>query len=89
MKEFKYKLGSKVKDSITGFTGIVRVRSQYLTGCNNYGVQPISLKSDGSMSKWEYFDEDLLTQVGKKVLLEDRSKDKGGPMASDHYPPQS
>ena len=88
MREFKYQLGSKVKDIITGYTGIVRSRTQYLTGCNTYGIQNTELQKDGSMSKWEYFDEDLITQVGKTVILKEREP-TGGPLSSDHYPPQS
>jgi hypothetical protein len=34
-------LGKKVKDKITGFEGIATSKHIYLTGCNQYAVQPI------------------------------------------------
>jgi hypothetical protein len=35
---FEIELGEKVKDSITGFTGTVVARSEYLKGCIQYQV---------------------------------------------------
>ena len=54
MKDFTMNLGSEVKDKITGFKGIIRGRSQYLTGCNTYGVQHPKLK-DNKPADWLCF----------------------------------
>ena len=40
---FKFNLGDRVRDEITGFEGVVVVRSQWLNNCNTYGVQPTKL----------------------------------------------
>ena len=75
MKIFKFNLGSEVKDKITGFKGVIRVRSEYLTGCNVYGVQPQKLTKDGEIGAWKYFDEDLLVLVKKdKIVINTEDK---------------
>ena len=70
------RLGDKVRDEITGFEGIVTLRSQWLNNCNTYGVKPTTLK-DGVPQERQHFDEPQL------VLLEERlfgeSRDTGGP----------
>lgn len=43
---FTFELGSKVKDLINGFEGVVTARLEFLTGCNQYCVNPSSLTSD-------------------------------------------
>lgn len=40
MSKQKYELGDKVKDQITGITGIVTSISFHLTGCIRYAIQP-------------------------------------------------
>lgn len=34
------KLGDKVRDKITGFTGIVVAKTEYINGCIQYNVAP-------------------------------------------------
>jgi hypothetical protein len=74
--EFKFDLGDKVKDHITGFAGIVTLRSQWLNNCNTYGVQPTELK-DGAPQEREHFDEPQLAVVAENVASGSRST--GGP----------
>lgn len=74
--EFKFNLGDEVKDSITGFTGIITLRSQWLNNCNTYGVQPTKLK-DGAPQERQHFDEPQLVAVAEKVVEESRAT--GGP----------
>lgn len=74
--DFKFGLGSEVKDAITGFKGVVVYRSQWIHGCNVYGVMPRELK-DGSPMKREQFDEPQLELVEEKVIEE--SRHTGGP----------
>jgi len=93
--EFRFNLGSEVKDKITKFKGIVRARNQYLTGCNTYGVQAEGLDKDGVPKKWEWFDEEQLTLIKdkkvsysykKKIKAERKKRTKGGPHSPDQYP---
>lgn len=60
------KLGDKVKDAITGFTGIVVSRTEFLYGCVRCAVQPTELK-DGKCIEPEYFDEQRLGVSEAKV----------------------
>lgn len=69
-------LGSKVRDSITGFTGRATSRVEYITGCVQYGVLP-EVKADGSYPNAEYIDEQRLTVVGEPISQ--ASRPTGGP----------
>ena len=59
---FKYELGSKVKCRVTGFTGVVVGRSEWLHGCLTYSVKPMDLK-DGKPQDSVGFDEGMLDVV--------------------------
>ncbi len=74
---FEFELGSIVKDKITGFEGVVTHRSQWLNGCNTYGVQPQEL-DDGKIAEKGHFDEPQLELVEEQVFEPERST--GGPV---------
>jgi len=65
------KLGSKVKDTISGFEGIVVGRAEYLYGCVQILVQPEGLKEDGQPVASRWMDEQRFT--------EDSTAKAGGP----------
>lgn len=73
---FKYDLNIEVKDVVTDFTGIIMGRTEYNTGCNQYGVCPRKLKKDGSTPDWHWFDETRIKPTGKKIKI---VKANGGP----------
>lgn len=80
MSIFKFDLGAKVEDVVTGYKGVVIHRTEYLNGCIRYGVQTQELK-DGKTIESEMFDEQQLTAVtlmGKemKIILPDSTLDK-------------
>lgn len=75
--EFKFNLGSKVKDILTGFTGILECRSQWLHNCNTYGIKPSKLNKDGEPARTQYFDEPQLILVEENVV--EPKRDTGGP----------
>ena len=52
-------LGSKVKDKITGFSGTVTGRCEYLSGCNQALVVP-PVGKDGNYKDGQWFDEQRL-----------------------------
>ena len=60
-------LGDRVEDRITGLSGIVVVKSEYMNGCRRFGVQPEKLAKDGTIPKDEWFDEPSLIVVQKGV----------------------
>ena len=69
-------LGSKVKDSITGFTGIATARHEYMNGCIRYAIQADKLK-DGKPIDPEVFDVQQLVVLKSKKPA--RKKKPGGP----------
>lgn len=74
--KFKIELGARVKDRVTGYTGIVTCRSEWLYGCIRYSVQSQELR-DGKPIESIGTDEDQLE------VLEDPKPQKkttrGGP----------
>jgi len=78
------KLGTKVKDIITGFEGIVTSKVEYLNGCIQYGVKPkMKTKGDGKMPEANYIDEGQLEVIGKRVVVKPSSNKNPGGVMSD------
>lgn len=69
-------LGKKLKDKITGFEGIAVAHCKYLTGCDQYGLQP-PLR-DGKIEPSQWFDEGRLEVVGEGVTAESVAGPKNG-----------
>ncbi|MDX8513582.1 hypothetical protein [Mesorhizobium captivum] len=55
-------LGTTMRDAITGFSGVVVGRVEYLTGCNQGLIQP-KAKEDGTLADSAWFDEQRLEAV--------------------------
>jgi hypothetical protein len=78
-------LGQKVKDKITGFTGIAITRCEYLNGCVQYCVKP-KLDKNGKIQEGEWFDDALLEIVEGGLFI--KKEPDGGPipdMPSGNY----
>jgi len=60
-------LGDKVKDSVTGFTGVAIGRTQWLYGCDRIIVQP-PVGKDGKLGETGQFDEPSLVVIAKKKV---------------------
>jgi hypothetical protein len=80
---FLHELGIEVKDKITGFQGIVVVRSQHMFGCNTYGVMPQALK-DGKRIDTDWFDEGRLERVSMGIQPADVQVKKTGSLTREH-----
>ncbi len=68
----KIKLGDKVTDHVTGFSGIAVGRTDWLYGCTGFGVKSSVLK-DGLPQAVQWFDEQSLDAT---------ATDPGGPAVS-------
>ncbi len=75
MQENKIKLGDKVKDLVTGFTGVVVSRIEYINGCVQFGIVPKADKD--KMHDCQYVDWQRLQSVGTAISLP--SQETGGP----------
>ena len=70
------KLGTRVKDSISGFSGTAMSRTEHFNGCISIGVQgPIK---DGKIPEYVYIDEQQLDPFSEARL--------GGPMQTPPSP---
>lgn len=76
MQTFKIDMKSTVTDSITGFTGVVTGRCEYITGCRQYLVAP-KCKEDGEPVDARWFDEDRIL-----AKMPDTPQNNGGPHSS-------
>ena len=70
---FKFEMGAKVKDQITGFEGIVVACADYMTGCRQYCIQPKVKKGGKEYPKAYWLDEDR--------LHDGKPKNNGGPQS--------
>lgn len=63
----RFKLGSKVKDKVTGYTGIVTTRTEHLNGCIQYGVNgPVD--EQGKMIEGYNIDEQQLELIEEDAV---------------------
>jgi len=74
------KLGSKVRDNITGFEGIAIARTEWLHGCARVTIQPQGLH-DGKPIESHTFDEQQveLVEAHAPVVSGASSATSGGP----------
>jgi hypothetical protein len=78
-------LGDRVRESITGFAGIVTARYEYLYGCVRVAVQPEKLAKDGKYQEALVFDEDQVVVVKANAVVGVAAKSKpttGGPRSA-------
>lgn len=72
-------LGDKVKDIVTGYTGIAIARTQWLQGCDRITIQA-SAKSDGSVPDSLSVDEPQIAIIKRGVAKPKAKRTTGGPM---------
>lgn len=70
-------LGDRVRDKITGYTGIIMARTEWLYGCNRYIVQAEALH-DGKPVEHQAFDEPQLEVVIPEAHTDTAKKPGGG-----------
>lgn len=71
------KLGSKVRDRVTGITGIAVARIEYLNGCIQYCLVPAAKKGDTARPDGVYLDMGQLEVIGDGLNIPKRRT--GGP----------
>lgn len=68
---FKFRQGDVVRDKVTGFVGVIVSRTDYISGCNRYFVQP-RVGEDNKMIEGCYIDEPALEQLPEARVTLDR-----------------
>jgi hypothetical protein len=76
-------MGKKAKDKITGFEGIITSKHIYLTGCNQYGIQP-SVDKDGKVPEKNYFDEGRIEITGEGISSKSVTAEQNGCDQREH-----
>lgn len=79
-------LGDTVRDSITGFQGVVICRAKWLHGCERLTVQPRELGKGGQPHESQTFDEPQLVPV-EEFLAEPGTGETGGPRPEPQLKP--
>ncbi len=79
--DFKFPLGAKVKDWVSGYEGVITQRTEHLNGCIRYGVQGKMKKDDSTLNEGYWFDEDQLALVDAppKKKVPKKEERTGGP----------
>lgn len=75
------KLGQKAKDKVTGFSGRITGRTTYLTGCDQYLIQPTA-KSEGEFQDARWFDEQRLSVFDETDVLTLENQRAGADVAA-------
>lgn len=79
------KLGSKVTDKVSGFSGIVTGVARYLTGCNQYAVVPKAKSDADSAPDAAWYDEgrlEVITDNSGITAAEVAADDNGGAVSA-------
>lgn len=77
MARFKFRLGAKARDTVTGFEGIITARNEWLNGCIQYCLKP-KVDKDGKIPEGEWIDEQQVELV-RKAASKAAAKTTGGP----------
>lgn len=64
--KLKIQLGDKVRDTITGLSGVATCRCLYLNGCDHIGIQ--GLAKDGKIPPVQWVDEPQVELVENRQV---------------------
>ncbi len=73
----KYKLGSLLKETISGMQGIAVSHTTYINGCERYGIRSREMK-DGKPSETCYFDYEELELIQEDAITVNSTPTGGG-----------
>jgi len=71
-------MGKTAKDKITGFTGTITGRSEYINGCVHLMLEAKAKVGEKPVHAW--FDEDRCILTGRSNPQKRMTKKPGGPM---------
>jgi hypothetical protein len=91
MPDFEIKhvpLGTRMKDTVTGFEGIAVAKIEFLNGCVQYNLKP-KLDKDGKIVEAQMFDSQQLIVVDDGLAKAKKKDEKptGGDMPDAPYLP--
>jgi len=71
-------LGDEVKDIVSGYKGVITSRTEFISGCIRYGVQPKANMKEMTLPEAISFDENQLELTKAKRVVRAKGDD-GGP----------
>jgi predicted extracellular nuclease len=71
------RLGVLCKDIVTGFEGIAIAKTEWLSGCVRFTLQPQDISKEGAPKDSQAFDVEQLVVVGNGVQI--KKQETGGP----------
>lgn len=63
-------LGVEARDKITGFTGIVTSKIDYLTRCTQWALTPKAREDDSKLQDSHWFDTERMEVIGVGISVE-------------------
>lgn len=84
---FTHAAGKEAKDKVTGFTGKIVYRVEYMHNSNQYGLIP-EVDNDGKIPQLEQFDEGRIEIIGNGIHPDEVSAPKRGPVFNRDAPRQ-
>lgn len=85
MQHHQFKLGSKLRDKVTGLTGIATAVTYHLYGCERFYLQP-PVDKDGKQRDGLYCDAPQLELLHESGLEETKNSETGGPKNNEVSP---
>lgn len=77
-KNYKVKLGDRVKDNVTGYEGICTSITKFLNGCRRIGIQGSGLDQN-NLPVDAYVVDETTVDVLKSKVLKTEQEENGGP----------
>lgn len=68
--QHKFQLGQRIKDLVSGITGITTSRIEYLNGCWQYSIRLPYKDGDSKLAESYWFDQDQLVLIDNGILEE-------------------
>lgn len=82
---FKFALGGKLKDTVTGFVGVAIARDEWTNGCRRYGLQA-PMDKDGKVPDLRWVEEMDLEVVLAAPVTSPETRRRGGPQSPNPSP---
>lgn len=70
--------GRNARDIVTGFTGILYGRTEYMSGCTQVLLLPQGVTAEGKRKDGDWFDEQRIELVGQERIELDNGTTPGG-----------
>jgi len=87
MEKSPFEYGATCRDNITGFTGIIVGKASYITGCDQYLLQPECEEGKtGTKQTGEWFDDGRLEVLACGHAVRESINDNTGPGADIEAP---